>query len=106
MVELRENLMKRIDEIHTERPALGQRKILKRLRKEGYTIGRKLVRRLMQEMGIHTVYPKENLSKRNFKEAIVPYLLRNVSVQLFIPFSPAYPGINHVNNAQNLAKYG
>ena len=50
MVELRENLMKRIDEIHTERPALGQRKILKRLRKEGYTIGRKLVRRLMQEM--------------------------------------------------------
>ena len=81
MVELRENLMKRIDEIHTERPALGQRKILKRLRKEGYTIGRKLVRRLMQEMGIHTVYPKENLSKRNFKEAIVPYLLRNVTVQ-------------------------
>ena len=46
MVELRVNLMKRIDEIHTERPALGQRKILKRLRKEGYTIGRKLAERL------------------------------------------------------------
>ena len=31
----------------------------------------------MQEMGIHAVYPRPNLSKRNFKEAIVPYLLRN-----------------------------
>ncbi len=34
-------------------------------------------------MGIRTVYPKKNLSKRNFKEAIVPYLLRNKTV--FIP---------------------
>ncbi len=82
---LREILMQKIDEIHTKEPALGRRKILKQLRKDGYTVGRKLVRRLMQD---------------------VPYLLRNVSVQLFIPFSPAYPGINHVNNAQNLAKYG
>ena len=73
--------MKKIDEIHTKEPALGQRKILKQLRKEGYEAGRKLVRRLMQEMVIHAVYPKENLSKRNFKEAIVPYLLRNVAVQ-------------------------
>ena len=31
----------------------------------------------MQEMGIHAVYPKPNLSKRNYKEAIVPYLLKN-----------------------------
>ena len=81
VVELRETLMKEIDAIHTKEPALGQRKILKQLRKDGYTVGRKLVRRLMQEMGLHTVYPKVNLSKRNFKEAIVPYLLRNVSVQ-------------------------
>ncbi len=34
-------------------------------------------------MGIRTVYPKKNLSRRNFKEAIVPYLLRNKRV--FIP---------------------
>ena len=31
----------------------------------------------MQEMGIHAVYPGPNLSKRNFKESVVPYLLRN-----------------------------
>ena len=48
-----------------------------KLRLEGYNVGRKLVRSYMQEMGIHAVYPKPNLSKRNYKEAIVPYLLRN-----------------------------
>ena len=73
--------MRKIDEMHTREPAFGQRKILKELRKQGFLVGRKLVRRLMQEMGLRTVYPKENLSKRNFKEAIVPYLLRNVCVQ-------------------------
>lgn len=34
----------------------------------------------MKEMGIHTVYPRPNLSKRNYKEAIVPYVLRNKAV--------------------------
>ena len=34
----------------------------------------------MQDMGIYAIYPKENLSKRNFKETIVPYLLRNYQV--------------------------
>jgi putative transposase len=36
----------------------------------------------MGEMGICPIYPKANLSKRNFKEAIVPYLLRNFEAQL------------------------
>ena len=37
----------------------------------------------MAGMGIHALYPKKNLSKRNFKESIVPYLLRNKLV--FLP---------------------
>ena len=61
-------------------PFLGTRKIAVQLRGEGYAVGRKLVRSYMREMGIHAVYPKPNLSKRNFKEAIVPYLLRNKAV--------------------------
>ena len=72
-----ETIMGRIDYWHTTMPFLGTRKIAARLRGEGYTVGRKLVRSYMQEMGIHAVYPKPNLSKRNFKESIVPYLLRN-----------------------------
>ncbi len=74
---LRERLMARLDYWHTMLPALGGRKLAVKLRKDGYPAGRKLVRRLMQEMGIQAIYPKPNLSKRNFQESIVPYLLRN-----------------------------
>ena len=77
---LDDELMKRIDYWHTKCPYFGFRKILDKLRKEGYGIGRKKVRRLMCEMGITAIYPKINLSKRNFKEAVVPYLLRNYKV--------------------------
>lgn len=79
--ERKEQIMARLDYWHTQLPGIGQRKLVKKLRDEGYEVGRKLVRRYMQEMGIRTIYPKENLSKRNFKEAIVPYLLKNVDVQ-------------------------
>lgn len=81
--EHEETLMARIDYWHTEMPYLGTRKMVRQLREDGHTVGRKLVRRLMAQMGIHALYPKANLSKRNFKESIVPYLLRNKSV--FLP---------------------
>lgn len=76
-LRLKEAIMSRIDYWHTALPCMGTRKLAVKLRTEGYAVGRKLVRAYMQEMGIHAVYPKPNLSKRNFKEAIVPYLLRN-----------------------------
>lgn len=81
--EYEEALMARIDYWHTEMPYLGTRKMVRQLQKEGHAVGRKLVRRLMAQMGIHALYPKVNLSKRNFKASIVPYLLRNKSV--FLP---------------------
>lgn len=77
---LDEELMARIDYWHTKCPYFGSRKIIDKLKKEGYVIGRKKVRRLMYDMGITAIYPKINLSKRNFREAIVPYLLRNYTV--------------------------
>ena len=73
----KETIMSRIDYWHTSMPFLGTRKIAAQLRGEGYKVGRKLVRSYMQEMGIHTVYPRPNLSRRNFQESVVPYLLRN-----------------------------
>lgn len=80
-LELQEELMRRIDYWHTKMPYLGSRKIAQRLQeKDGYNVGRKTVRRLMQQMAIYAIYPKQNLSKRNFKEAVVPYLLRNYPV--------------------------
>ena len=75
--------MSKIDYWHTQMPGIGSRKLVKLLREEGCSVGRKLVRRLMGEMGIQAIYPKANLSKRNFQETIVPYLLRNKDV--FLP---------------------
>ena len=79
-VTLDEELMRRIDYWHTRCPYLGSRRILKKLREEGFSLGRKKVRSLMCRMGITAIFPKINLSKRNFKEAVVPYLLRNYTV--------------------------
>ncbi len=76
-VEFEESLMARIDHWHTRCPYLGSRKIVIKLLEDGFPVCRKTVRRLMLKMGIYAVYPKSNLSKRNFKEAIVPYLLRD-----------------------------
>ena len=79
-LQMKEEIMSRIDYWHTALPCMGTRKLAVKLRVEGYAVGRKLVRAYMQEMGIHAVYPKPNLSKRNFKESIVPYLLRNTVI--------------------------
>jgi putative transposase len=66
-VKLDEALMARIDYWHTRCPYLGSRKIVAKLQEEGFSACRKTVRRLMLKMGIYAVYPKPNLSKRNFK---------------------------------------
>ena len=80
--ERREQLMAKIDEIHTKYPYMGQRRIKEKLREAGFRVGRKLVRSLMREMTIYPIYPKPNLSKRNFKPSVVPYLLRNMPIYM------------------------
>jgi len=45
-------------------------------------IGRQLIRRYMQEMGIFCVYPKPNLSKANKDHKKFPYLLRKKQIWL------------------------
>ena len=74
--------MAEMDRIHTKHPYMGQRKIVKKLEDAGFKVGRKLVRSYMQQMGIFPIYPKPNLSKRNFKEGIMPYLLRNMNIYM------------------------
>jgi putative transposase len=79
-------LKHRIDEVYTQFPFYGSRKIAAQLQREGMSINRKTVSRYMQEMGIAAIYPGPNLSKRNQKEGVYPYLLRHVT--------SAYP--NHI----------
>lgn len=79
-----ESVMARLDYWHAKMPYLGSRKLAVQLQNEdGINVTRKVIRRLMTIMGIHAICPKKKLSKRNFKESIVPYRLRNKIV--FIP---------------------
>ena len=75
-VERKERIMARIDYWYTENPAWGARKIRVLLRNDGYLVTRKTVTKYMREMAIYPIYPGPNTSKRNYKEGILPYLLR------------------------------
>jgi len=70
----------RIDEIYTQWPFYGSRKIRVVLRREGNMISRKTVQKYMREMRISGICPGPNLSKRNQEHEIYPYLLRNVPI--------------------------
>jgi putative transposase len=72
-------LKHRIDEIYTQSPFYGARKIAAQLQREGMGINRKTVARYMSEMGITAIYPGPNLSKRNQKEGVYPYVTRVTS---------------------------
>lgn len=71
---------RRIDEIYTKHPYYGSRRITASLKREGFNINRKAVQRHMREMGISGVCPGPNLSRRNHKHSIYPYLLRDVPI--------------------------
>jgi putative transposase len=68
-------LMRRIDELYTESPFYGSRRIAFELK-----INRKRVQRLMRLMGIEALGPKPNTSKPAPGHKIYPYLLRNLSI--------------------------
>jgi putative transposase len=71
----------RIDELYTQYPFYGSRKMEAQLRREGVVINRKRVQRQMREMGMVAVYPGPNLSRRQHKEHVFPYLLRNLTIR-------------------------
>ncbi len=72
--------MRKIDEVFTEHPYFGTRRMEQELRDVGYDIGRKKVRHYYRIMGIEAIYPKMNLSKRNQAHKVYPYLLRNYKI--------------------------
>lgn len=73
-------IMHKIDEVFTEHPYFGTRRMLKTLQELGFDIGRKKVRKYYRIMGIDAIYPKMNLSKRNQAHKVYPYLLRNYKI--------------------------
>lgn len=73
-------LMRRLDELHLERPVYGSRRLVAQLAREGLAVNRKRVTRLLQVMGVETVYPKRNLSAPGAGHRIYPYLLEGLEI--------------------------
>lgn len=73
-------LMRLIDEEYTRHPFYGSRQMRNWLRRQGYKINRKRVQRLMRKMGLVSVAPKPNTSRRAPAHQIYPYLLRGLPI--------------------------
>ena len=73
-------MMNRIDRIYTECPWYGSRRVSAVLTREGVSINRKRMQRLMRTMGIQGATPHRSTSQRNPAHRVYPYLLRNVKI--------------------------
>ena len=74
-------LMRRIDELHLNKPFLGSRMLCDALNREGFKVGRKHVATLMKRMGIEALYRKPGTSKKHPGHTIYPYLLRHLAIE-------------------------
>ena len=74
------NLMRLIDKEYTKHPFYGSRQLRNYLRRQGHQVNRKRVQRLMRLMGIMSVAPKPNTSKKGKAHKIYPYLLKGLVI--------------------------
>lgn len=76
------HIKRRMDELFTEYPFLGSRKVMAILAGEGVAVGRHTVRRYRQQMGLQTIYPKPNLSRPGggAEHRVYAYLLRDLVI--------------------------
>jgi len=73
-------LMRRLDELHLLHPVYGSRRLTCLLEREGMTINRKRVMRLLQVMGIEAIYPKARTSLPGAGHRVFPYLLKGLEI--------------------------
>lgn len=73
-------LMRLLDEQYTRTPFYGVLKMTEWLRREGYTVNPKRVRRLLRQMGLEAVYQKPNTSEPHPDHQVYPYLLRGMVI--------------------------
>lgn len=75
------DLLRKLDELYTDDPARGTRRMRGALRKRyGIRVGRDRIRKLMNMLGIEAMYPKKNLFRPNVAHKKYPYLLRGVTI--------------------------
>jgi putative transposase len=73
-------LMQEIDRIFIDYPTTGAKKMTARLRRLGYEVNVKRVRRLMRKMNLVPIYPRKCLSVGGNTKYVYPYLLRGLEI--------------------------
>ena len=73
-------LMRLIDEQFLETPWYGSRQMMRHLRRQGYAVGRKRVRRLMARMGLAAIYQRPRTTIPHPEHKIWSYLLRDMTI--------------------------
>lgn len=74
-------LMRLIDEQFLETPCYGARQMARHLRRQGYCVGRKRIRRLMRKMGLSAIYQKPRTSNPHPAHKVYPYLLKGLAIE-------------------------
>ena len=74
-------LMRRMDELSLQYPFYGSRQMARHLGREGVSVGRRRVRRLMRLMGLEALYRKPRTSDAQPGHRIYPYLLRDLTIE-------------------------
>jgi putative transposase len=74
-------LMRLIDEIHLRLPFFGSRRIRDELENDERTVNRKRIQRLMRQMGLRALYPRQRTSQPGKGHKIYPYLLRDLPIE-------------------------
>ena len=75
------DLLRRLDELFTENPVYGSRRLQQMLKREGVLVGRRRIRRLMRKLGLWAVGPKPDTSKPHPEHKVYPYLLRGLNIE-------------------------
>ena len=73
-------LMRWLDERFLLTPFYGSRRMVAVLRRDGFVVNRKRVKRLMRVMGLEAIYQKPNTSEGHPAHKKYPYLLRNLVI--------------------------
>ena len=73
-------LMRLIDEIHLQWPFYGSRRVRNELEDCGHLVNRKHVQRLMGQMDLRALYPRQGTSRPGRGHKIYPYLLRDLVI--------------------------
>ncbi len=80
-------LMRIIDEAFMEMPWYGSRQMARHLRRQGWCVGRKRVRRLMRRIGLSPIYQAPKTSEPHPQHRIYPYLRRRHLGRLGAPYT-------------------